>query len=750
MTTPRFHRLILVPAVMLMSLVLGLPQLVVSADTASSEADEVVRLAERGRFDTVVARISDSPDLAGMPGAPTLLTEIETYNTALAAQDAVRRKDKDRITARMIRQADAGRLEDAVISAVEASTLSDDPDAFRRDARVAQVIRTAEVAAAEAQKNGQWLEALNLYRALDLLFDDNGQYHALTKHASQHVRVLRIYAPDHLDTLIKARIERRKLDQEADAAAEAAEAGEKVANDDPSSVKQKLERDDPETVPDNEPWEERLRGVEPAMLRQSFAQIARRHFHVRGYATPLNGALIALEVLIDTTEVGDTFPKLKDADSVAVLREAIKVSREEIARDPENLSFLDAASVLDRILAANSKSVELPEAVIVYEMTDGAIDTLDEFSSVIWPRESESFARLFQGNFSGIGVQIFSRNGRITIDTPIEGTPAHRAGLRAGDIIATVDGVETKRWSLSKAVEKITGKKGTDVDLGIERAGHEGLIPYKITRGEIKIESIKGWTRAETGGWEYYIDPALRIGYVRLLQFIPQSATDLDNAIAKMEKAGGVNGLILDLRFNPGGQLSSAVDVVNRFVPEGPIVFTVGPDETRNSELRARKSLHNAKFPVVVLVNQGSASASEIVSGALQDYGRALVVGTRSFGKFSVQDVMPIDAGKAYLKLTTQHYQLPSGRSMHREPGSKAWGVEPDLIVKMTDKQVFEAIQVRQSADVIRSPETPADPDNPIRQASELLNKSLDPQLQTALLVLKTRVVTSGAVVAQK
>ncbi|MCE9589900.1 MAG: S41 family peptidase [Planctomycetes bacterium] len=755
MTTRRISRISLLSALLLLTLVIAPSRPAARADSGSSVADDLTRLAEHGTFDQVLARLKDSPDLTNANGVPALIKDIESYETARAAQAQVRRKDFDKVVARMNRQAQAGRLEDAVFSAVEASTLADSSVEFRKDPPVVDLIKKTEAAATAAQKQGDWVEALNIYRALDLLFDDYATYHVLAKQASLHVRVLRIYAPDHLETLLKKRAARLKKDRAADALIEK-DKDEEAKPAAPSKLKKKLDRDEQDVHVDKEPWQERLKDVDPTMLRTTLAQASRKHLTNRGYAGLLRGALDSLTVLIDSPEVAESFPGLKDPKRVQGFRDAIATARADVDRNAADLNYLDAAGIIDQVIAASAKTVELPEAVIVYEMTDGAVDTLDEFSAIIWPHETEAFGRNFKGKFYGVGIQISefaepeTGKQRLMVVSPIKDGPAIKAGIRAGDIIAAVDGVETAGWSLDKAVATITGEKGTDVMLGIERRGAPDRLPFKLVRDEVKIESIKGWSLSKTGGWDYYIDPTLRIGYVRLSQFIPQSADDLDAAINQMEKAGGVNALILDLRFNPGGLLASAVEVVNRFVREGPIVSTVGPDDSKNSEYRARPDRAHATFPVVVLVNQGSASASEIVSGALQDYSRALIVGSRSFGKFSVQDVFPIESGKAYLKLTTQHYKLPSGRSRHRDPGVEAWGIEPDLVVKMTDKQVLEALEVRQSADVIRNADAPVDPQNPVHQASELLDKSLDPQLQAALLVLKTRLVASGATVAQK
>jgi carboxyl-terminal processing protease len=444
---------------------------------------------------------------------------------------------------------------------------------------------------------------------------------------------------------------------------------------------------------------------------------------------------------------------------VARFREAVAQVQREAEQMGPSMGTFDAITFADRIRAANSKTVDLPTPVIVYELTEGAIETLDDFSAVIWPREKEAFARNFQGEFYGVGIQISSKYNpaldreQLVVVSPLEDTPAYRAGLRAGDVIAAVDGRDTAGWSLDQAVREITGPKDTVVTLGILRTGEKQTQDFKLTRAKIPIESVRGWQHkaAPGSGWDYYVDPDQKIGYVRLSQFIPQTADDLDAAINQMEHEGGVNGLIIDLRFNPGGLLNSAVEVCDRFIRSGKIVDTVGPSESRTQAFYARPEHTHYPFPIVLLVNQGSASASEIVSGALQDYraGQALIVGTRSFGKGSVQDVFPIAGNKAYLKLTTQYYRLPKGRIIHRQPEARTWGIEPDLKVPMTTQQVADELELRQKADVLKAAGEADDPNNPRPTAKQILDKAMDPQLSAALLVLETRLVAQQVSVAQ-
>ena len=249
--------------------------------------------------------------------------------------------------------------------------------------------------------------------------------------------------------------------------------------------------------------------------------------------------------------------------------------------------------------------------------------------------------------------------------------------------------------------------------------------------------------------------------YVRVSQFIPQTDNDLRAAIDQMQREAPLNGLILDLRFNPGGLLPSAIEVSNRFIERGIIVTTEGPRGQETSRLTAKPHGTYPPFSapsasgkrIVVLINEGSASASEIVAGALQDHDVAWVIGNRSFGKGSVQDLFGLDGDKAFLKLTTQYYKLPMGHIIHRTPEATEWGIEPDLVVDMTPQEITDAIQLRQELDILRDKNDPVDPADPAkapRAAQDIIDQGIDAQLEAALLVLKSCLLAQRVALAQK
>ncbi|MHC4990305.1 MAG: S41 family peptidase, partial [Planctomycetota bacterium] len=411
------------------------------------------------------------------------------------------------------------------------------------------------------------------------------------------------------------------------------------------------------------------------------------------------------------------------------------------------------------LLLANDQTVQLPREVLYREFGDGAVYKFDErfddpYSEIVWPDKVRRFRQATEGNFIGVGILIrHDEKRQIMVVNPLEGTPAYFAGIKPNDIIVEVDGESAVGWGLNDAVDRITGPKGRKVELGIKREGEEDVLQIDVVRDVIKLRTVKGWRKKgldERGRpeWDWFIDPISRIAYVRLTQFTEDTYLDLRRAWMEITEDGRPNGVILDLRYNPGGLLTSAVDISNLFVQQGLIV--TGEDKYGNPAFPDQKAdpRHAELFgvPAVVIVNKGSASASEIVAGCLQAHGAAVVVGERSYGKGSVQTVHHIDA-EARLKLTTHYYRLPPaegerhGRLVHKRPGATDWGVNPDIEVKMATSQVVDSIELRQAADIIpENDDGELDPDAADRaDVTELLTKGLDPQLQTALLILQAR-----------
>lgn len=691
---------------------------------AVSRLADLSQLATRGQFDDILQTLKQNS--ADDASVTSLIAALERYQQQKIDQTRLREEGFAKAYARMQELHARHATDEAIISAIEAHGLAADPTAFLADPKLMEVVAHADAAVATAQEKHEWLEVVSLYRMLDMLYDTDGRYHEQLADSSQHLQALRLYTPQLLEDMIRERNARKAVQAKAEQA---------------DGIDAEADGELPPVRVDKTSWSEQLEGVQLAMLRQTLNHARRKHITEPDYKSMLTGAIESVKIVSRTKALGTTFAKLNDDATVKQFTDQLDRLETEVNGQGNNIDFLDAARLVDRILAINHQTIELPDHMLIYEMTSGVTATLDDFSAVIWPRDLESFKRSFNGAFYGVGVQISLRDNRLIVVSPLMNTPAQRAGLKAQDIIATVDGQDTTGWSLDKAVRQITGPENTEVSLGIERVGEKEPLIFKLKRAEIPIESVRGWRLRADGTWDHYIDRDDRIGYVRISQFLPQTAEDIDLAVEHMSKDAGLAGLIIDLRFNPGGLLGSSVSVVDRFINAGTIVSTVGPDgKETGMPLVATDGHTYDRFPVVVLINQGSASASEIVSGALQDYERALIVGTRSYGKGSVQEVFPLDGYKAYLKLTTQYYRLPSGRIIHRKPKAKTWGIEPDIEVTMTTEQVADALVMRQAADVLVDLDAPADGKPPVNP-DDLITKGVDTQLTTALLILRTQAV---------
>ncbi|MFZ5774458.1 MAG: S41 family peptidase [Thermodesulfobacteriota bacterium] len=295
----------------------------------------------------------------------------------------------------------------------------------------------------------------------------------------------------------------------------------------------------------------------------------------------------------------------------------------------------------------------------------GMLSTLDPHSSYMKPEDFKELQVETQGSFTGIGIEITMKDNILTVVSPIEGTPAFHKGLKAGDKIVKIGEESTQEMSLMEAVKRLRGPKGTEVTISIHRKGWTDIKEVTIVRDVIPIHSVKS----------KMLEPGYP--YIRIINFQAQTTADVKKAMADLGKSGPTKGLVLDLRNNPGGLLDQAVKIADLFIDEGVIVSTKGRIKEQNSVFHAHDNSNKANFPMVVLVNEGSASASEIVAGALQDHKKALILGTQTFGKGSVQTIIPMDNG-AGLRLTTARYYTPSGRSI------QATGITPDIVVEAT------------------------------------------------------------------
>jgi carboxyl-terminal processing protease len=306
---------------------------------------------------------------------------------------------------------------------------------------------------------------------------------------------------------------------------------------------------------------------------------------------------------------------------------------------------------------------EVTDKDLIQGAINGMLQSLDPHSSYLTEDLFKELQVETKGEFGGLGIEITLESGVLTIVSPIEDTPAYRAGLEPGDKIIKINGDTTKNITLLKAVKKMRGPKGTKVTLTIMRQGFRKFKDFAITRDIIHVRSVK----------KQLIDK--EYPYIRIVNFQESTDEDLAEAIKEFGGGKGMKGLILDLRNNPGGLLDQAVKVANLFIAKGLIVYTDGRVKDQRMEFRATRGGTHYKFKLAVLINEGSASASEIVAGAMQDYDRALILGTKSFGKASVQTIIPLENGSG-LRLTTAYYYTPKGRHIQKK------GIEPDVDLK--------------------------------------------------------------------
>ncbi len=442
-------------------------------------------------------------------------------------------------------------------------------------------------------------------------------------------------------------------------------------------------------------------------------------------------------------------PKFIKADAMslrwfkaAVLAFLLLLSPQTLRADTE-ADFFEKLKIFSLVVhEIQNKFVEEPDgSEMVYGAIGGMLSTLDPHSSFLTPDEMKEFQQETQGSFFGVGIEISTKDGILTVVSPIEGTPAYRAGLQSGDQILEIDGETTKDMSLTEAVKLIRGPKGTKVQFTINREGAKSLKEFDVVRDLIPIHSV----RSEV------LEPGY--GYLRIMSFQADTA---EEALEALEEFPPLKGLILDVRNDPGGLLDQSIAVSSLFLGEKLVVETKGRLPDQNVSYYADDEMVlPVDCPIVVLINEGSASASEIVAGALQDHKRALLVGAKSFGKGSVQTVFPLPDGSG-LRLTTARFYTPSGRSIQAD------GITPDVevpsrlppkveIVREKDLEghlagVNEEQESAEAKEVADKDDKKADvdteeefemPDKPLSELPLPERLKFDPQLDRALTLLK-------------
>jgi carboxyl-terminal processing protease len=372
---------------------------------------------------------------------------------------------------------------------------------------------------------------------------------------------------------------------------------------------------------------------------------------------------------------------------------------------------------------------------LVENMINGGLERLDPHSGYINAKEFKQFQTASRGKFGGVGIKIgvHPKTGALLVDSPMVGTPAYEAGVLAGDIIVKINSKTTENIGLKDAVELIQGEPGTKIVLTVVHEGEKKLVDLEMTRAEIVVHSVLGDQRKADNlkEWDFMIDKENKLAYIRLQSFGETTTSELSEVVEGLQR-DGLKGIVLDLRTNPGGLLKAAVEISNMFLPEGKrIVSTKGRnhrDEIYDATRRGAVLPATAQCPIAILINRYSASASEIVAAALQDHFRAIIIGERSYGKGSVQNVILMENGASALKLTTASYWRPNGKNIHRFPDSKEteeWGVSPDkgYEVKLTDKERIRYFEWRRERDVVRRPGQPVPPPRASDEDEEKVEK---------------------------
>jgi carboxyl-terminal processing protease len=383
----------------------------------------------------------------------------------------------------------------------------------------------------------------------------------------------------------------------------------------------------------------------------------------------------------DKTDYARTLLNMGDEDSVTQL-----YNKSEGANSNKKQSISESIGKLYEVMKRLNVTYvdDIDNGKLMEDAINGMLKGLDPHTSYFTPEEFKNFTSSTKGEFGGLGIQIDKKGDYITVVSPIEGTPAYRMGIMAGDMIWKVDGEDVTGISTTESINKMRGEIGSEVTITVIRPGHKEPLDFKIIRDVIKIKSVP---------YSFKLDND--IGYVRVTQFNSNTSKELATALDKLEE-DGMEGLIIDLRFNPGGLLSEAINTVNEFIGKDKrVVYTKGRLPRSNEEYMTRKSIMRDDYPIIVLINEASASASEIFSGSMQDYDRGLVMGKTSFGKGSVQQLFPLTDGSG-IKITTSHYYINSGRCIHKIindkilTGKKVTDEEKEDIEKSNHEHIYK------------------------------------------------------------
>lgn len=708
----RYVRLALLVALILT------PAWAVAADDALGTAYAAILRGDFKSGRATVERVLESG--ADQPEARRTRDWLESYHQVVASRNELKAKTFAWSVEQAQKAIDADKTYLALSFAARAVPYAADREEFARQSWVADLTERCKAAAKELAQEDRWAKALRYYMLLEAIHSEDEPIRKLREEAVKHARIQLIYK-------------------------------------------------------DEEALKEHIKGVDRDLFGETIKAINESYYERPDFKKTAEGALDNLLILSGTTRLHEFLHGLANPDRREPFVRGINELRAELT-DVPSYSAKDLQRLFNRVSDLNKKSVEIPEGLLVVEFVEGITSELDDYTSVIWPADAADFDKVMFSRFQGVGIQlgIDERANRLKVVTPLENSPALEAGIQPDDLIIAVNGEDTKGWDTDDAVRNITGRAGTNVDLTMFRPSTGETITFTLTRREIVLTTVRGVRRApgDADRWDYMLDKEAGVAYVRLTGFQGDSERELARAL-EQARAEGMKGLVLDIRHNPGGLLNAAVAAVSNFIAEGEVVSTRGRGESESRERVAGPGTYK-DIPMVVLVNEYSASGSEILAGALQDHGRAGVLGERTFGKGMVQHVRPLRKG-ARLKLTTALYHLPNGRKPHKVPDAEHWGIDPDWEVKLTPKEFGRVIEREREANIIHNEDTDrtvkplseeerekllaalraddeADEDGPplLSEADiELLDSdpceapNTDPQLETALLLIRVKLAAN-------
>jgi carboxyl-terminal processing protease len=616
--------------------------------------------------------------------------ELDKHREKLAKADAAEPNEAT----------EPNKIDETIAAVIRLRDMTPEPqrESLLKNAYVQKCIGRAKQIAQQDEKDGKWIEAyVHYYYWMTLLYEDNKEY------------------KDYADRLTEM-----------------------------ATIELSLRKDDC-----GRSAVERYKGIESFMFMRALQALEVNYVNELDYVEMCKKAIARCRLLGQV--MADSKEELAwraDPNQLTGWLTQLDGLESEIKNSPSPRTLRDVARCFDGVIKINDATFRLPQEVVIANFSEAMMSAMDPFTNIVWPWNVRDFEKSMTQQFSGIGVEISKETGVLKIGSLLPDTPAYRASLDADDEIVSVNGESTEKMDIFCAVEKITGPRGTKVTLTMRRPSTGKTWDVTIVRDKIAVQPLRGWQRKADGQWDWMIDPANRIGYVRLTTFTETSAPDLDAVLTQMEK-DGLGGLVLDLRYNPGGYLSSAAEVADLFVREGVIVKSHPRHGLDTYEIAHDKGTH-PDYPLVILINENSASASEIVAGALQDpvHHRATLVGQRSYGKGSVQVVSPYTGGESQLKYTVAYYHLPSdqqvkNRYQMEKLGRKDWGVAPDVEVKMNVTELRAMLDLQRSNDVL----VQANHDEnkaPTKRSTLPQTLDSDPQLATALLVVQSRMIQAG------